>query len=209
LSRKIAVAPGKLVATSASSRSAQLVRLAMVVLMLSGLLPGRGTLHGANVVFTALVFCVGESGIVNTNLEFHTVRLLASTDLALRVLILLGREPDGQHLSVDALARALGGLSRHHLHKIVQDLTGLGVTRTVRGAGGGVRLAMPPDQIRLGTVVRQLEGEQVLVECFRPEGCSCTLAPGCRLRGMLKDAKQSFYDTLDRNTLADCLPMVA
>ncbi|HQT75865.1 MAG: hypothetical protein B7Z80_03480 [Rhodospirillales bacterium 20-64-7] len=135
------------------------------------------------------------------------MRLLASTDIALRVLILLAGVPPGGHLSVDVLARQLGGLSRHHLHKIVQDLTGLGVTRTVRGAGGGVMLAMPPEQIRVGTVVRQLEADQALVGCFRPEGDDCTLLPACRLRGMLGGAQRSFYESLDQHTLAECLPI--
>ena len=134
------------------------------------------------------------------------MRLLASTDIALRVLMLLANEPEGHHLSVEALADALGGLSRHHLHKIVQDLTRIGVTRTIRGAAGGVLLALPPSDIRLGSVVRKLEAEQSLVECFRPEGCRCTLLPGCRLRWMLDQSRDSFYETLDRNSLADCLP---
>ena len=134
------------------------------------------------------------------------MRLLASTDIALRVLMLLGSETPGQHLSVDALAQALGGLSRHHLHKIVQDLTALGITRTVRGAGGGVMLAVAPEQLRLGTLVRQLESDQAIVECFRSDGCNCTLLPGCRLRPMLQNAQNSYYASLDQNTLADCLP---
>ena len=133
------------------------------------------------------------------------MRLLASTDIALRVLILLGREPKGQHLSVEALATVLGGLSRNNLHKIVQDLSALGVTRTVRGAGGGVTLALPPVDIRLGSLVRQLEAGQALVECNRPDGCSCTLLPDCRLRSMLADAQTQFYQRLDMHTLADCL----
>lgn len=133
------------------------------------------------------------------------VRLLASTDIAMRVLIMLAQSPAGQHLSVDGLARGLGDLSRHHLHKIVQDLTALGVTRTIRGAGGGVLLAKPPDQIRLGDLVRRLEGDQAIVECFRADGGTCVLMPGCRLRGMLSVAQQSFYESLNQNTLADCL----
>ena len=72
------------------------------------------------------------------------MRLLASTDFALRVLMRLSAEPPGGHLSVEALARELGGLSRNHLHKVVQDLAALGVVRTVRGARGGVALAGPP-----------------------------------------------------------------
>jgi Rrf2 family transcriptional regulator, nitric oxide-sensitive transcriptional repressor len=134
------------------------------------------------------------------------VRLLASTDIALRVLMLLAREPHGHHLSVDTLARELGGLSRHHLHKIVQDLTALGVTRTVRGAGGGVMLAVPPEQVRLGTLVRDLEADQALVECFRAEGCGCTLTLDCQLRGLLRGAQASFYASLEGHTLAECLP---
>jgi Rrf2 family nitric oxide-sensitive transcriptional repressor len=134
------------------------------------------------------------------------VRLLASTDIALRVLMLLAREPVGRHLNVEVLARDLGGLSRNHLHKIVQELTALGVTRTVRGAGGGVMLAVSPETVMIGTLVRQLEADQAVVECFRSDGCACTLMRDCRLQGMLQDARNSFYTCLDGHTLADCLP---
>lgn len=133
------------------------------------------------------------------------MRLLASTDFALRVLMLLARWPARQPVSVDTLARELGGLSCHHLHKIVQELTALGVTRTVRGTAGGVSLAVDPASLRLGTLVRQLEGEQALVECFRQEGCSCTLVPECGLRGMLRTANDRFYEALNEHTLAECL----
>jgi Rrf2 family nitric oxide-sensitive transcriptional repressor len=67
-------------------------------------------------------------------------------------------------------------------------------------------LAVAPDQVSLGNLVRQLEADQALVECFRSEGCACTLVPECRLRGMLRDAQNSFYATLEQRTLADCLP---
>jgi len=134
------------------------------------------------------------------------MRLLASTDIALRVLMLLAMQPPGGHLNVEALARNLGGLSRNHLHKIVQDLTAMGVTRTMRGAGGGVMLAVPPEQVPIGTLVRRLEADQPVVECFRPGPCACTLMPGCRLRGMLGEAQNSFYASLDGRTLADCVP---
>jgi Rrf2 family nitric oxide-sensitive transcriptional repressor len=133
------------------------------------------------------------------------VRLLAATDIALRMLMLLAREPPGQHINVDALAQKLGGLSRHHLHKIVQDLTAMDITRTVRGAGGGVMLARPASKIRLGTLIRNLEEGQAIVECFKADGCDCTFMPRCRLRGMLRDAQNGFYQGLDEHTLADCL----
>jgi len=134
------------------------------------------------------------------------MRLLASTDFALRILMRLAVEPPDRPLTVETLARELGGLSRNHLHKVVQELAASGVVRTVRGARGGVLLAVPPKEVRLGTLIRQLEADQVTVECFRADGGGCSLTPGCRLRGMLGVAWDSFLQSLDGNTLADCVP---
>ena len=94
------------------------------------------------------------------------MRLLISTDLALRVLMRLSAAPD-EHVSTDMLARELV-VSRNHLHKIVQFLTEAGLVRTIRGARGGVMLARPADEIRVGDVVRGHEQDQALVECFPP-----------------------------------------
>jgi Rrf2 family transcriptional regulator, nitric oxide-sensitive transcriptional repressor len=132
------------------------------------------------------------------------MRLLASTDFALRVLMLLGQERLQDTTNVETLARKLG-LSRNHLHKIVQELAALGIVQTVRGAGGGVRLAKPARAVRIGALVRALESDQAMVECFRSDRGACTLEPGCRLRPMLRKARESFYKTLDDYTLADCL----
>ena len=131
------------------------------------------------------------------------MKLLISTDFALRVLIRLACTP-GTHISTDVLARELV-VSRHHLHKIVQFLTQVGLVRTIRGAHGGVMLAQPASQINLGAVIRRHEKDQALVECFRPDGGACTLLPRCRLRGILNAAKETFYRHLDSYTLADCL----
>ncbi len=134
------------------------------------------------------------------------MRLLAATDFALRVLMVLRRQPAGRPLSVEMLARELGGLSRHHLHKIVQELTALGVTRTTRGIAGGVALAVDPATLQLGTLMRRLESRQPLVECFRGQGCTCTLVSECGLKGMLRQAEDRFYAALDEHTLAECVP---
>ena len=131
------------------------------------------------------------------------MRLLTSTDFALRVLMRLSATPD-THASTDELARELI-ISRHHLHKIVQYLTEAGLVRTIRGARGGVMLARPAREIKVGDVVRSHEQDQALVECFRADGGACNLLPRCRLRGMLDGATNAFYAHLDRYTLADCL----
>ena len=131
------------------------------------------------------------------------MKLLTSTDYALRVLMRLASTPK-THMSTDALAHELA-VSRHHLHKIVQFLTEEGLVRTIRGARGGVMLARPVNEINLGAVIRRHERDQALVECFRADGGACTLLPRCRLRGILKVAKDNFYGHLDHYTLADCV----
>ena len=130
------------------------------------------------------------------------MQLLFSTDLALRTLIRLSAEPE-RHLSTELLARELC-VSRHHLQKVVQSLTEAGFLRTIRGVKGGVMLAKSPGDIRVGEVVRHQEKEQAIAECFR-EGGNCTLVSCCRLKGVLKGAREAFFRHLDKFTLADCM----
>jgi Rrf2 family nitric oxide-sensitive transcriptional repressor len=66
-------------------------------------------------------------------------------------------------------------------------------------------LAAPLEETRLGSLIRSLESDQALVECFRADGGCCVLEPGCKLRIMLRDARESFYRCLDQQTLADCV----
>jgi Rrf2 family nitric oxide-sensitive transcriptional repressor len=142
-------------------------------------------------------------GIVNTNLWERAMRLLASTDFALRVLLRLGAEP-GTMRSTEVLATEIG-VPRNHVHKLVQQLAEAGMVRTVRGARGGVVLCREPGEIGIGALVRRFEADQALVECFRADGGACALSPSCRLRGVLAAAREAFLASLDRVTLADCL----
>ncbi len=135
------------------------------------------------------------------------MRLLAATDVALRVLMRLGADP-ARRRSAEALAQEVG-VPRNHVHKIIQDLAEAGFVRTWRGAGGGVQLAMAPAAIRLGDVVRRFEADQALVECFRADGGACCLSPECRLKGVLWQARGDFLARLDATTLADCLTLPA
>jgi len=131
------------------------------------------------------------------------MRLLTSSVLVLRVLMRLSASP-GKRINTDVLARDLA-VSRHHLHKIVRYLAEAGLVCSVRGARGGVMLALPAFEIRVGNVVRRHERDQLLAECFGFDGGVCTLLPRCRLGVMLMGAKDAFYEYLNQFTLADCL----
>lgn len=132
------------------------------------------------------------------------MQLTRFTDYSLRVLIHLGTHPDEQ-ATVAALASE-HGISRHHLTRVVHQLGIKGYIETLRGKGGGSRLARRPDQIRIGDVVRDTETGFELAECFQPGETSCRLLPSCALKPVLAEAARAFLTSLDRYTLADLLP---
>jgi Rrf2 family nitric oxide-sensitive transcriptional repressor len=130
------------------------------------------------------------------------MRLTAFTDFGLRALMRLAGEPD-RSFTTDEIANEFA-ISRHHLVKVVRRLAETGYVRTQRGAGGGFELARPARTITLGEVVRDLEDDQPLAECFRADGGNCVLSPRCRLRKKLAAAREAFLNELDTTSLADC-----
>ncbi|MEK0084214.1 Rrf2 family transcriptional regulator [Benzoatithermus flavus] len=145
------------------------------------------------------------------------MRLTRHTDFALRVLIFLGLCPN-RLASIREIAEAYG-ISENHLVKVVHGLGRAGFVETLRGRGGGLRLARPPEAIRIGDVVRRTEEDLALVDCFPPAGRSphggeagaaqpvgCAIGGCCRLQTVLEEALAAFFAVLDRTTLADLLP---
>jgi Rrf2 family nitric oxide-sensitive transcriptional repressor len=131
------------------------------------------------------------------------MQLTQYTDYALRTLIALGLAPR-EMKTVTAVADAYG-ISRHHLVKVVARLAECGYIETLRGKGGGMRLARAPRDIRIGMVVRDMEAELGLVECLTQGGGSCVISPACRVQGLLREATVAFLEALDQHTLEDML----
>lgn len=128
------------------------------------------------------------------------MRLTSFTDFGLRALMRMASAPE-RALSTSEIADEFG-ISRNHLNKVVQRLALHGFVVTRRGAGGGAMLARPASEIGLGDLVRLLERDQALVECFAQDG-ACSVTPVCRLKGKLFAAEAAFMAELDRSTLAD------
>jgi len=128
------------------------------------------------------------------------VHLQQRTDYALRLLIYLALHGE-RPAPVGEVARSFA-VSEHHLAKVAQRLRELGYVATVRGRHGGFRLAMAPEDVRVGDVVRELE-DLSLLECFDEDRNRCVITGMCGLHGALREARESFLDVLDRYTLAD------
>ncbi len=131
------------------------------------------------------------------------MRLSQHSDYAIRVLIYLGI--NGEELCTIREIAERYGISNHHLVKVVHSLSKAGYVHTVRGKGGGIRLGRDPEEISIGPLVRTMEFDFQIVECFNLRTCGCCIAPVCRLRSIFRDALEAFLGTLDGYTLADLL----
>ena len=128
------------------------------------------------------------------------MRLTVHSDYSLRVLMYLAAFPD-RLATIEQIASTYG-IPQNHLAKVVQTLAHHGFIETLRGRNGGIRLALPSQEITVGAVVRATEENFDLVECFRPEN-TCCVTPVCSLPGALRDALEAFLHVLDEWTLAD------
>lgn len=129
------------------------------------------------------------------------MRLTAYSDYALRVLMYLAVKQDG--LATIAEIAESYDISENHLMKVAHQLGVAGYVETVRGRGGGLRLAKPIEAIGLADVVRYTEPDLAIVSCFKPVDARCAIRPCCVLRRALEKARDAFMAVLEDYTLGD------
>ncbi|MEQ8289556.1 MAG: Rrf2 family transcriptional regulator [Gammaproteobacteria bacterium] len=128
------------------------------------------------------------------------MQLMRQSDYSLRVLIYLALNPD--HIANISDIAATFNISRNHLVKVVHQLSKLGYILTLRGRGGGIKLAQAAKDISVGSVVRDTENSLDVINCKQPV---CPILPACRLKGVLNEATETFLTTLDGYTIADLI----
>lgn len=129
------------------------------------------------------------------------MRLTSYTDFGLRALLYLATLPQGELSSV-AKVSALYDVSRNHMVKVINQLVKLGYLGSQRGKNGGIWLAVAPEEINIGAVIRRLESNLDGIDCGSP---ICHIVPACQLRLALKEAMNAFLAVMDGYTLADLL----
>ncbi len=132
------------------------------------------------------------------------MRLTLYTDYSLRVLLYLGSMDSDKLATIKEISESYG-ISKNHLMKVTHELGKLGYIETIRGRGGGIRLATKPEEIVIGKVIRQTEEDFYLVDCFNPESVGCIISPVCSLKGALNKAMHAYLTVLDEYTLSDFL----
>lgn len=118
---------------------------------------------------------------------------------------LAGLEPN--ELAQVADIADTNSISKKFLDHILTELRHAGLVYSKKGKGGGYALARAAHDIRVGAIVRALDGPLAPIPCasvtaFRP--CDdCSDLKSCSVRLVMVDARNAIANVLDRCTLAE------
>ena len=133
------------------------------------------------------------------------MRVSKRGEYALRSLIDLGiaQELGRPQLQIRELAEK-ENIPIKFLEAILLDLNRGGFLHSKRGKGGGYFLKKPMNKIRIGDVVRYIDGPLAPISCasvtaYAP--CSCPDEAHCGLRLLMVDVRNAIADILDKYTL--------
>ena len=120
-----------------------------------------------------------------------------------RILVDLARNRDQGPVQIGEISKRQD-ISVKYLEQPIRPLKKAKLVTSVRGPKGGHLLAVKPENITLGQIVRLFEGQTDLVECISfPEKCS--MSDDCQVRLAWRDATEVLYEKLDSTTIADLL----
>lgn len=121
---------------------------------------------------------------------------------ALRLMLELAMAPEDTLMTIKSIA-ARQEISEKYLEQIIIVLSRAGYVKSMRGSQGGYRLAKPPADYTVGTILRTIEGSLVPVACMEDEANACARADKCATLDVYKQLHEAICGVVDHITLAD------
>lgn len=130
------------------------------------------------------------------------MKLSRKSDYALRALVTLASRPNGGHMSIRELAE-LNDVPKRFLEQIMLELKSKGIVRSIAGRIGGFELAMAPEQITMGRIVRIFDEMLAPIPCVSASHYeACSQESTCRFRRVLLDIRNYTARRMEEATLA-------
>lgn len=123
---------------------------------------------------------------------------------ALRVLIDLAEHTENGYVPMKDIAERQG-ISLKYLERILPVLSKNGIIEGLQGKGGGYRLVMPPQECKIGDILRLTEGDLAPVACLEHGTAPCERTLECRTYPMWVEFYQMINTFFDSKTLADVI----
>ena len=134
------------------------------------------------------------------------LRVSTRGEYGVRLMVDLARHYKGKARSLSEISQA-EGLTVAYLEQLVKSLREQNLVESTRGAHGGYALSRAPEQIRMGEVLRALEGPIAPMVCVieGDSGATCDYnrLDCCSTKFLWAAVRDAIASTLDAITLAD------
>jgi Rrf2 family protein len=136
--------------------------------------------------------------------------LTAKGKYGLKALVYLATLAPGNTSQALDIAEA-NNIPKKFLDAILSDLRNAGIVYSKKGPGGGYMLARAPSEVKVGHVIRTLDGPLAPIACasrtaYRP--CrDCADVETCVIRLTMTKVRDAMSEILDRSTIADISAM--
>lgn len=134
------------------------------------------------------------------------LRVSTRGEYGVRLMVDLAHHYGGKARSLTEISQAEGLDAKiQYLEQLVKCLRERNLVESTRGAHGGYRLSRPPSEIRMGDVVRALEGPIAPMICANETNVAidCDRLDGCSTKFLWMRVRDAITNALDSMTLAD------
>lgn len=132
------------------------------------------------------------------------MKLTTKGRYGLRAVLDLAVNTEDEAVALSQIAERQG-ISMNYLEQLIAKLKKSGIVQSIRGAQGGYMLAMPPDQISVGDILRALEGDLNPVDCseLNNDETPCSNSDTCVTKYVWKRISDSINSAVDGIKLSD------
>jgi len=109
------------------------------------------------------------------------MRLSSLADYAVVMMSAAARHCGQSRINAAVLADETG-IPLPTVHKLVSKLGAAGLLRSVRGAGGGFKLARPAAAVTLADIIEAVEGPIAMTSCVESGRHDCGMEGSCRVQ---------------------------
>ena len=124
---------------------------------------------------------------------------------ALRALMVLAKDEE-QTLQIKSIAKD-ADVPHKFLETIMQDLKAKGLVNSKRGIFGGYQLTKSSEEIKVGDVIRIIDGPLAPIRCASQTAYArcddCVDERTCSIRKVMLDVRNAISEVLDKKTLKE------
>ena len=131
------------------------------------------------------------------------LKISQKLEYAMRAMIELAQPRKGEALVPAREIAARQQIPVRFLEQQLGALSKAGLVESFRGAGGGCRLARPPEQITVAQIADAIEGQIYPQFCLEPSDHTCFADSRCGLQGFWADVALAVQKVFQETTVAD------